>query len=86
MIVTTLHTKLSSLDSYKDARDRAEELCTPINDCTTTTQKKIKIPEVSTKRKAAVAGRAFLKKHLASSDDDKSSKVASDNVSNALQS
>lgn len=78
----TLHTKFSSLDSYKDARDRAEELCNPINDCTTTTHKKEKSP---TKRKAAVAGRAFLKR-VTSSDDDKSSKVASDNVSNASQS
>ena len=81
----TLHTKFSSLDSYKDARDRAEVLCNPINDCTTTTHKKEKSPEVSTKRKAAVAGRAFLKR-VTSSDDDKSSKVASDNVSNASQS
>ena len=74
MIVIALHVKLPSLDSYKDARDRAEELCTPINDFTMTKSKKDKTPEVSTKRKAAVAGRAFLKR-VTSSDDDKSSKL-----------
>ena len=48
-------------------------------------RKKDKSPEVSTKRKGAVAGRAFLKR-VTSSDDDKSSKVATDNVSNASHS